>query len=150
MGALAHGIADVAEHEEVARRGPHETREIIGRAGDEAIGKALGGMDRLGRGRAGGFDPRRQRRVDGNGAILRQGEKARGEVGIIDRQRVLDLVTGDLRRQRLLDGVIGQPDRIVLCIKQPCRLVAAGHGYAHPREQKDHSRKQEGSDDMGH
>ena len=112
---LAHRVADVAEHEEIAGRGAGESGEIVGRAGDEAVAKLLPCAIRCARGCAAPPRPRaRQRRVDRHAALARELEEARGKVGIVGRERVLDLGAGDVGRQRLGDGIIGESDRIVL------------------------------------
>jgi hypothetical protein len=91
MLAFAHHVPDVAEHEQIAGDRARQARDIVGVAGHEAGGKALGKM----RGRIffrdGIADPLRQFVADGDVLVPREFDKAAGEIGIAGRQRRLDI-----------------------------------------------------------
>ena len=92
MLALAHDVADVAEHEEIAGNGPGQARDIVGVAGDEAGRKALGQMGRGVFLRHGRSDPARLFIADGQIFLARQFDKTIGKIGIMDGQRRLDIL----------------------------------------------------------
>ena len=101
MLAFAHHVPDIAEHEEIAGHRARQARDIVGVAGDEPGGKTLGKMRRRIRFRHRVADALRQFLADGDVLVARKLDEAVGEVGIVSRQRRLDI----LRDQR---GVIPQ------------------------------------------
>jgi len=96
MLAFAHHVADVAEHEQIAGHRARQARDIVGIAGDETSGKTFGKMRTRIRFRHRIADALRQLRADGDALVPRQFSEAVGKVGIVGRQRRLDI----LRDQR--------------------------------------------------
>ena len=92
MLAFAHDVPDIAEHEEIAGDRARQARDIVGIAGDETGGKALGKMRRriLFRDRI--ADALRQFLADGDVPVAREFDKTVGEIGIVGRQRRLDIL----------------------------------------------------------
>ena len=149
MVALAHRIADVAEHEEIAGRGPREPGEIVGSPGPEAVEEALCRANPLRRGCTGCLHLGGERRVDRNAALAREHEEARGKVGIVGRERALDFAAGDLGRQRLFHGVIGEAHRIVLD-RDEVRGIEAARRERDRRDAEEHRcRKHDRGEDVG-
>jgi hypothetical protein len=114
--ALAHHVANIAEHEEIAGDGARQAADIVGSAGDKASRKAAGEM--------GGGILVRNRLGHAPGEIVRQLNisgsrnvgKALGEVGIPGRERLLD-IAGEHRGiipQCRAELRIGQSDGVIL------------------------------------
>jgi hypothetical protein len=115
MPALAHDVPDIAVYEQVAGNGAREACKIVGIAGDETGGKAPGHIRGRVRFRDRVADALRQVLADGNAPVAREFNEACGEVGIVHRQRRLDIL-GDQ------SGVVPQ-GRIELEISEFGRLV---------------------------
>ena len=90
MLAFAKGVPDIAPHDEIARDRAGEAADIVGRAGDETRGKALGEM------RRGVFFRDRirhaMRHLVGQRDLLlvRQLHETVRQIGVAARQRLLD------------------------------------------------------------
>ncbi len=127
MRALAHGVAHVAEHEEVAERGAGETHHVVGLAGDQSAGE----MPDIAR----GARPGRIRRPDVLGevgpqrdtALTREFGKTVGEIDVVGRERGFDFPLGHRRAEALVDHTVGQHDGIVLCEQEPAGVEPIGH-----------------------
>ena len=123
--ALAHDVPDVAEHEEIAGHRARQARDVVGIAGHQARGKALGKMRRRARVGNGIADALRQLVADGNALVAGELDEAVGEIGIVRRERRLDVV-GDQRLiapQGGIDVDIGQRRRVVLRRQNGCGLA---------------------------
>ncbi len=131
MLALAHDVPDIAEHEEIAGDRAREACDIVGVAGHETGGKAPGNIRRRVRFRDRIADALRQFLADGDAFVAREFDEACGEVGIVGRQRRLDIL-GDQ------PGAVPQ-GRIELQIGELGRLVLRrqnGAGIAGMRPQR--------------
>jgi hypothetical protein len=116
MLALAHDVPDVADHEEIAGHRSGQARNIVGAAGDEPGGEALGEM----RGGVFGLDRIAYAAQEVVGqrdvAVTRQRNKTVGEIGIISGERSLDIVLNQavVLPQNGVELQLGQSGRIVL------------------------------------
>ncbi len=111
--ALAHRVADVAEHEQIADRGAGEPDGILRLAGNETAREAFEIARGAGRVSHGLFDLLGEFGLDLHVLRTRQFEEAAGKVGVIGRERVLDLALGDRRVEALGDRPVGDRHRIV-------------------------------------
>ena len=94
-GALARGIADVAEHKQIADRGAGQAGDVGRFAGPQAVGEPPGGLrDRSGF-RLRLFHPVGEMRVDGDTALGRQLKKALRQIDVACRERGIDLALGN-------------------------------------------------------
>ena len=121
---FAHGVADIADHEQIADRGAGKADEIVRFTGHEPFGEILyvaAGAVGL---RNGGLDLRGKRRLDRNLLLAGKFQEAVGEVGILGGERSVDLAGGNLRIEVARHGMIGKRDRIVLRGDQRVRLEA--------------------------
>ena len=145
MLAFAHHVADIAEHEEIAGHRARKARDIVGIAGDEARGKALGKMRRRGRVRDGIADALRQLFADGDIPVARKFDEAAGKIGIAGCQRRLDIFRNQRRTipQGRIEPLIGQFGRIVLrrqdrksvaCVWQNQRKRRRAHRHTSQRQ----------------
>jgi len=129
--ALAHDVPDIAEHEEIAGDRAREACDIVGISGHETGGKAPGKIRRRIRFRDRIADALRQFLADDDASVAREFDEACGEVGIIGRQRRLDIL-GDQ------PGAVPQ-GRIELQVGELARLVLRrqnGAGIAGMRPQR--------------
>ena len=113
MPALAHHVADVAEHEQVAGEHAGGARDILGLTGDEAARKTCR-LARRPRGILfGGLDFRDQRRRDRHAALGSQLNEASRKLGVAGGQRFLDLARRGCRVELLVQCEVSEPHRIV-------------------------------------
>ncbi len=107
MRALARGVADVAEHEEIAERGAGEAREIGRLAGPQAVHEASGGIGRRGVLHARVIDRVGERRIDWHGAVGRERDKALRQIDIVSGERRADFAFGNVAIERPVERLIG-------------------------------------------
>src|SRR4030088_1754669 len=129
--AFAYDIPDVAEHEQIARNGARQARDIVGVAGDEPGRKTLCKMRRRVFFRHGVIHP--SRKVFAYRDVLLPGEidKAAGKIGIAGGERRLDILFDD--------GLVVSQGRIELAIRKFRRIVLRqqyGAGVARMRPQR--------------
>ncbi len=98
MLALAHDVPDVAEHEEIAGHRARQAGDVVGVAGHQAGGKALGKMRRGACVGNGVVDALRQFVADNDALVAGEMKEAVGEIGITLREGRFDV----LGNQRLV------------------------------------------------
>ena len=115
--ALAHDVPDIAVHDEIAGDRAGEACDIVGVAGYETRSKTLGEMRSGTRFGDGVVDTGRQFLADGDALVAREFDKAGREVGIVSRQRRLDML-GDQPGavpQGRIELQVGELGGLILC-----------------------------------
>src|SRR5262249_62363728 len=89
--ACARPIAHTADHEQVSDRRARKPRDVRGFTDNETTGKAPKRARGSGDARVRAFDLFGERRVDGQVPLAGKIEKTHGELGVVSRERAVDL-----------------------------------------------------------
>ena len=119
--ALARGIADIAEHKEIAERGAGEACQIGGFAGPQSVDKSACGVADGRLLHAGVLHLGRQGRIDGDAAIGRERDKALRKADIARGQCSADFALRHIPVEAAIERLIADLDRIVGCSESVSR-----------------------------
>ena len=116
MLAFAHHVPDIAEHEEIAGHRARQARDIVGFAGHEASGKALGKMRRRALFRDRVAHARQEIVAERDVLFPGKSDKAVGEIGVVGGKRRLDVLADEVGviPQGRIELDVGKLGRIVL------------------------------------
>ena len=128
--ALARGIADIAEHNEIAERGPGEACQVGGFAGPQSVDKSACGVADGRLLHAGVLHLGRQGRIDGDAAIRRERDKALRKADIARGQCSADFALRHIPIEAAVERLIADPNRIVGCSE----TVSRGNAFANKRK----------------